>query len=100
MNAQYLYDQLPVIDTRAGFIAGAEAVRVVYDPSKVDYAALLRVFHKINGKIGLLYTTPHQQELATKSFAQRGLKLDAARKYSWSDASEHHQHYILKRRRK
>jgi peptide-methionine (S)-S-oxide reductase len=131
------YDVLPgVFSTTSGYTAGrtkkptyeevsagrtghTEAVRVIYDPSKVSYAKLLEVFwrnidptvkdrqfcdHGSQYRSGIYYLTPEQKRLAEESKA----KLDKSKPFKepivteilaasefWP-AEEYHQDYYKK----
>jgi peptide-methionine (S)-S-oxide reductase len=104
----------------AGVTDHAEAVKIVFDPSKVSYGTLLRIFFSVvhdptqlnrqGNDIGrsyrsaIFYTTPEQQKVAAAYIAQ----LDAAHVFSkkvvtqlvpleaFYDGEEYHQDYAEK----
>lgn len=104
----------------AGFTEHAEAVKVVFDPSKVSYGTLLRIFFSVvhdptqlnrqGNDIGrsyrsaIFYTTPEQQKIAAAYIDQ----LDAAHVFpkkivtqlapleAFYDGEEYHQDYAEK----
>lgn len=99
-GVQYYFDQVPgVLETEAGYTGGhtseptywevvshttghAEAIRVIFDPSKVTYKTLLEHFFRIHNPVSkdmpdginrgdnyrpaIFYTTDEQHEIAQK----------------------------------
>lgn len=104
----------------AGLTDHAEAVKVVFDPSKVSYGTLLRIFFSVvhdptqlnrqgndvgrSYRSAIFYTTPEQQKIAEAYIAQ----LDAAHVFpkkivtqlvpleAFYDGEEYHQDYAEK----
>ena len=130
-GVEYMMERLPgVLSVEAGYIGGrkenptyeevcshttghAEAVRIVFDPTKVSYETLARLFFEIHDPTQLnrqgpdigdqyrsevFYTTPEQKTIAEKLIAQLRAKgyrvvtrISAASTF-WP-AEEYHQNY-------
>jgi peptide-methionine (S)-S-oxide reductase len=130
------FDKVPgVLSTTSGYIGGsvpnptyrqvsaggtghAEAVRIVYDPSRVSYEGLLKVFwHNIDPltanaqfcdvgsqyRSAIFYLDPRQKQLAADSktaverrFAPRHIATEIAPAGEFYPAEEYHQDYYRK----
>jgi len=83
-----------------------EALQVQYDPEKVTYDELLKVFHKgchgdsrgkVQYKSAVWYHTPEQKKAAEKSAQSLGRRnLDIQPAQTWHDAEQYHQKYYKK----
>merc|ERR1712232_1440241 len=85
-----------------------EALRIEYDPAKIDYDELLEVFYKhcpavskgrkAQYKNAIWYHTEEQRAKAEESAVRRGKDggiLDILGEAAWYDAEDYHQKYYL-----
>lgn len=136
-GVQYKFSEFPgVVHTTVGYMGGhtehptyervcshttghAETVEVLYDPVRVDFAALAKFFFEIHDPTQLnrqgpdvgdqyrseiFYTTPEQKEIAERLIAQlraQGVpvvtRVTPAAEHKFWPAEEYHQHYYRKR---
>ena len=107
----------------SGRTGHTEAVRVVFDPSKVSYADLVRVFFEVHDptqgmrqgndmgtqyRSAIYYSTPEQEmvaqrvtekyqpELTKRGYGQITTEIKPASETPYYYAEDHHQQYLLK----
>lgn len=84
-----------------------EAIRVEYDPEKVSYEDLLKVFFNSHSpcrgdaqyKSAIWYHDEEQREIAEavcKANGNRGAMVDVGKEQPWWDAEEYHQKFYQK----
>ena len=107
----------------SGRTGHTEAVRVVYDPAKVDYADLVATFYEVHDptqgmrqgndtgtqyRSAIYFTTPEQEqvarevteryqpELTRRGYGQITTEIKPASETPYYYAEDHHQQYLLK----
>ena len=107
-----------VTETEVGYAAGAEAVRVVFDPAKLSYETLLdRWFFRMHDpttknrqgndvgeqyRSAIFYTTDAQKQIAEASkakaaaFWKKPITTEIVQATTFAPAEEHHQDYLVK----
>jgi peptide methionine sulfoxide reductase msrA/msrB len=107
-----------VVDTEVGYAAGAEAIRVVFDPAKLTYETLLDRWyfrmhdpttkHRQGNDVGaqyrsaIFFTSPAQRAIADAAkqraadFWKKPITTEIVEAPAFKRAAEHHQDYLEK----